>query len=1024
MKLKIILFIVINWIAVSSISAQDPGLPGPFETAAQIYNFGDQVWNHPTISAAAEIRGVVHHPVDLAQGDFPVLLFLHGRHAPCFNETDGLNFAYPCPQGEEIPSFLGYDFLAEHMASHGYIVISIGANGINAVDGTSPDFGISARAALIQTHLDIWNEWNVSDTGPFGGQFIGKLNLQNIGTMGHSRGGEGIMTHVLLNEQLGNPYQVKAALAVAPTNIFRNKPFNTNVGVMLGYCDGDLADLPGIHYFDDTRYQTTNGNYSRHEVLLMGANHNYFNLNWSDGQFGGSDDWAMLDTSQMDDFCGINNPNNKRLSQDEQRAAFITYASAFFRKYVGGEDDFDAIVMSEELTPPTSSGLDSNDVHISFHPPVNDILQINTGQIEENRNTNDLLNVVNTQNLISNEICGDNLLERFCLNVFPPQQPHNNNALVYELGLSQIRLRWDENMGWYENELGSFGNISEYKALQFRAGVDFTNLSSNTELDFGVMLIDGNGVEQQLDVENYSNALFYPPGNVQFYLPKLTHNTIRIPLEDFDQVDLNNITSIRFAFNQNTEGAVLISDVILTGKNTADLAPIADFEAVLIHTCTGFVPFIDLSKHAPNSWSWDFGDGNISNEQNPVHFYEKSGIYSVTLEAGNDNGNGIRERAAYIVVEKPMAPVVVDDQRCTPGVVELNATSNFNGELVWFDTLSEGVPVNIGNNFTPDLDETTKFYVQESVPFVTDTAGISVVGAGQVNNFDVKTIFEVHQNCFLRSVRIEAASTDNRTIALYNENGLIIQTVTIAPVGGPEVVTLNFPLLSGQTYALGIINSPINLFTDFEGNYPYHAGNLATIVGHDIPIPGYFYFYDWIFEGETCTSELAVVNGIIENIELEPILVQNNDELEVTNLDFANIAQYQWLLNGDTIVGATESTYLPPEDGTYTVIVTDTEGCTGSDTVEVISTNTDDLQEEDNIFIHPNPFSNSINIRTSSRENGTVKMYNNLGVLVAEKELSQQENTIMSVGYLNAGSYYIYVYWENGSSTVKKVIKL
>lgn len=35
------------------------------------------------------------------------------------------------------------------------------------------------------------------------------------------------------------------------------------------------------------------------------------------------------------------------------------------------------------------------------------------------------------------------------------------------------------------------------------------------------------------------------------------------------------------------------------------------------------------------TWAWDFGDGNTSDEENPTHIYDNSGIYSVTLTTDN-----------------------------------------------------------------------------------------------------------------------------------------------------------------------------------------------------------------------------------------------------------------------------------------------------------------------------------------------------------------------------------------------------
>ncbi len=49
------------------------------------------------------------------------------------------------------------------------------------------------------------------------------------------------------------------------------------------------------------------------------------------------------------------------------------------------------------------------------------------------------------------------------------------------------------------------------------------------------------------------------------------------------------------------------------------------------------VSFEDLSMGNPSRWQWDFGDGNTSSEQNPVHQYAEEGIHLVHLMAGNDD---------------------------------------------------------------------------------------------------------------------------------------------------------------------------------------------------------------------------------------------------------------------------------------------------------------------------------------------------------------------------------------------------
>tara|TARA_B110000003_G_C16650852_1_gene534068 strand:+ start:2785 stop:4314 length:1530 start_codon:yes stop_codon:yes gene_type:complete len=54
-----------------------------------------------------------------------------------------------------------------------------------------------------------------------------------------------------------------------------------------------------------------------------------------------------------------------------------------------------------------------------------------------------------------------------------------------------------------------------------------------------------------------------------------------------------------------------------------------------ISTSPETVVFYDQSFGA-TSWLWDFGDGNTSTEQNPIHTYNDLGIYQVTLYIEND----------------------------------------------------------------------------------------------------------------------------------------------------------------------------------------------------------------------------------------------------------------------------------------------------------------------------------------------------------------------------------------------------
>ena len=93
------------------------------------------------------------------------------------------------------------------------------------------------------------------------------------------------------------------------------------------------------------------------------------------------------------------------------------------------------------------------------------------------------------------------------------------------------------------------------------------------------------------------------------------------------------------------------------------LAPpvVADFSAT---PTTGDAPlvvtFTDLSTGGVDAWNWDFGDGQMSNEQNPVHTYDAGGIYTVTLDANSPYAGDQMIKEMYITVNDTIPPPVAD----------------------------------------------------------------------------------------------------------------------------------------------------------------------------------------------------------------------------------------------------------------------------------------------------------------------------------------------------------------------------
>lgn len=84
----------------------------------------------------------------------------------------------------------------------------------------------------------------------------------------------------------------------------------------------------------------------------------------------------------------------------------------------------------------------------------------------------------------------------------------------------------------------------------------------------------------------------------------------------------------------------------LIGSPCDTLRPLAAFA----HDALPLTTFTDQSDRSPTEWFWTFGDGNTSNEQNPIHQYTENGTYEVCLIASNQSGSDTTCQMINIIV--------------------------------------------------------------------------------------------------------------------------------------------------------------------------------------------------------------------------------------------------------------------------------------------------------------------------------------------------------------------------------------
>nr|WP_225860299.1 hypothetical protein [Streptomyces triticiradicis] len=325
-------------------NAVDPGRPGSYRTATGDYRLPSV--RLPGLAARVEMRAVVVAPTN-APGHRPLALFLHGRHATCYGRDDDTGGAWPCPAGtRSIPSHRGYLADQELLASQGYVTVSIAANGINGQDYAAEDGGAQARSSLVRQHLARWAAWSAHPaSAPPIVRRTAPADLSRVLLIGHSRGGEGV-NRAAMDSLYPAPadqdgyhgpvrWHIRGTVLIGPTVFGHNPTPDVPSVTILPGCDGDVSDLQGQMYADATR-GVSRGAALHSAVYMVGANHNFFNSEWTPGQAQAPAEDDFWSGDERDRVCSPG--TGTRLTARQQHTAGAVYIAAAARLFVAGDD--------------------------------------------------------------------------------------------------------------------------------------------------------------------------------------------------------------------------------------------------------------------------------------------------------------------------------------------------------------------------------------------------------------------------------------------------------------------------------------------------------------------------------------------------------------------------------------------------------------------------------------------------------------------------------------------------------------
>jgi hypothetical protein len=580
--------------------APDATPVGPLPTASGEYDLGAQVDNlvlpgcQPVsgYDCKVDVRAKVYRPQTLS-GVYPVVIFLHGNHGTCGRPyhvppdppgmqggpriDDDVTYTGTgtCPTNYiESPSYRGYDYLANRLASYGYIVVSIDANrGITGGPGLGGDGGlIKARGILVLRNLQNLSQWNRHGGTPsgVGAELQGHLDFSNTGMMGHSRGGDGVRAAYndyiavgsIWPSMIEDPITFKGIFEIAPVDFLGNNSKGVPWNVIMGMCDGDVSDLQGIDPYDrDILPPFESPPLQKSSFVVWGANHNFFNTQWqvSDATNFNPPFYSSICTGTGNTAIYWMSPGSLR-----QRLTAMSTLMAFFRGNVGNsaQPDFNrnfnpwwgvpATVTDESgIVQPYPTRVDRG-----FTPPVTiKVFEDFTGQTGTSS--------YGFPNLASG------------ITITHGSVPNHDGSL------RAGRISWTTggtNTYFQTNWTGTGGiDISSYTTLEIRVSRQSSSLNTDMPTNFSIRLMQtmnlGSG---PLRLSTYIDPNFVGQSGHQSYLQGPVGSTyggahpilqtVRIPLADFPNWGIvkRGIHGIRLIFDQTNSGAIYVANIRLS----------------------------------------------------------------------------------------------------------------------------------------------------------------------------------------------------------------------------------------------------------------------------------------------------------------------------------------------------------------------------------------------------------------------------------------------------------------------------
>lgn len=441
---------------------------------------------------------------------------------------------------------------------------------------------------------------------------------------------------------------------------------------------------------------------------------------------------------------------------------------------------------------------------------------------------------------------------------------------------------------------------------------------------------------------------------------------------------------------------------------------------------------VSLTANGGTSYSWSPGTGLSSTTgatvtANPTN----TTTYTVT---GTTNGCSGTTTLTVTVNPSPVLQASSPDNTLCAGQ---QTTLNVNGGGSYTWSPATGLSGTTGSSVTANPSQTTTYTVSSTVAGCTGTTTIQVV----VNPLPTVTVNSTGNNlCSSSPVTLTASGATSYSWTGGIINGSTSNPVTFNPtqtdtyvVTGTDAngctdtenITINVsdngPALTAATNKDTVCaGTTITLDATGATNYTWTGNGLNSTNGSSVTAtPSQTSTYVVSSNDGGCTSTAQITVVVLASPQTPSISINNGV------LTSSPATYYQWYLNGTPINGATNQSYIPTQDGNYSVEVSNGFGCNAQSSDFPFTTSVSELAFGGSVSIFPNPASNQafVDVKLNTSSDISIRLFNAVGQNLGQLNSVESLGGLFSlpVEGLANGLYFVEI-TANGKQLVKKLV--